>query len=110
MSITRERAKTHGDYMQQAALAQDLKRRIRAESPRLSPQQQEAIEMICVKIARIVCGNPSEPDHWIDIQGYAELANNQKRACREWPQEPQHETRIGRAVILPVDPGEDMGA
>jgi hypothetical protein len=73
MSITDTRAKTHGDYNLQSALAQDLKRRIRQEGSRLSPQQLEALEMICVKIARICCGNPNEPDHWVDISGYAEL-------------------------------------
>lgn len=29
--------------------------------------------MICVKMARIVCGDHYEPDHVIDIRGYAEL-------------------------------------
>ena len=73
-AIITERAKTHGDYKLQAKLAQDLKARIRQEGGNLSPQQQEALEMICVKIARIVCGNPNEPDHYQDIAGYALLA------------------------------------
>lgn len=72
--IISERAKTHGDYKIQAKLAQDLKARIRQEGGNLSPQQAEALEMICVKIARIVCGNPNEPDHYNDIAGYALLA------------------------------------
>lgn len=72
-AIIEARAKTHGDYKLQAKLAQDLKTRIRQEGGNLSPQQQEALEMICVKIARIVCGNPNEPDHWLDVQGYAAL-------------------------------------
>lgn len=73
MSVIFERAKTHGDYSIQSALSQDLKRRIRQEGAKLTPQQTEAIEMICVKLARIVCGNPNEPDHYRDISGYAEL-------------------------------------
>jgi hypothetical protein len=73
MSILEQRGKTHGNFTQMAALSQDLKTRIRAESRNLTPQQQESIEMICVKIARIVCGNPNEPDHYRDISGYAEL-------------------------------------
>ena len=73
-AIIEARAKTHGDYKLQAKLAQDLKARIRQEGGNLSPQQQEALEMICVKIARIVCGNPNEPDHYQDIAGYALLA------------------------------------
>ena len=73
VSIIDEREKTHGNYAQQAALTQELKSRIRAECRSLSPQQQEALEMICVKISRIVCGNPNEPDHWRDISGYSQL-------------------------------------
>ena len=72
-AIIEARAKTHGDYRLQAKLAQDLKTRIRQEGGSLSPQQLEALEMICVKIARIVCGNPNEPDHYDDIAGYAML-------------------------------------
>jgi hypothetical protein len=72
-AIITERAKTHGDYRLQAKLSQDLKTRIRQEGGNLSPQQLEALEMICVKIARITCGNPCEADHWQDIAGYALL-------------------------------------
>ncbi len=75
-AIIAERDKTHGDYRVQAKLAQDLKTRIRQEGGKLSPQQQEALEMICVKISRIVCGNPNEPDHYDDIAGYALLGKS----------------------------------
>jgi hypothetical protein len=71
--IISERAKTHGNYTLQSQLSQDLKRRIKQEGASLSPQQQEALEMICVKIARIVSGNPNDADHWRDIAGYAHL-------------------------------------
>lgn len=73
MSLLDERAKTHGDYARVARLSQDLKTRIRVEEHHLSHEQLESLEMICVKIARIVCGNPDEPDHWRDCIGYAEL-------------------------------------
>ena len=46
----------------------------------LSPQQQEALEMICHKIARIVAGNPNFVDHWRDIAGYATLVANELEA------------------------------
>jgi hypothetical protein len=71
--IISERAKTHGNYTLQSQLSQDLKRRIKQEGASLSPQQQEALEMICVKIARIVSGDPNDADHWRDISGYAHL-------------------------------------
>jgi uncharacterized hydantoinase/oxoprolinase family protein len=80
MTILQQRQKTHGEYSQVASLAQALKTRIRAESRNLTAQQQESIEMICVKIARIVCGDASEIDHWRDIAGYAELIYKKKRA------------------------------
>lgn len=73
MNIITERAKTHGCYRLQSALAQDLKRRIRQEGATLTPQQTEALEMICVKMARIVCGDASHADSWLDIAGYAHL-------------------------------------
>jgi hypothetical protein len=71
--IISERAKTHGNYTLQSQLSQDLKRRIKQEGASLSPQQQEALEMICVKIARIVCGDANHKDSWLDISGYAHL-------------------------------------
>ncbi len=80
MSILNEREKTHGDYERQARLSQDLKTRIRQEAHTLTHQQLESIEMICVKIARIVCGNPNEADHWLDVQGYAELIHKNLQA------------------------------
>jgi hypothetical protein len=73
MSIVDEREETHGSYERQARLSQDLKTRIRQEPHTLTHQQAESIEMICVKMARIVCGNSNEPDHWRDIIGYSEL-------------------------------------
>jgi hypothetical protein len=43
---------------------------------KLAPYQKEAIEMICHKLGRILCGNPDTPDHWLDIAGYATLAHD----------------------------------
>lgn len=39
----------------------------------LSSDQQEALEMIAHKIARILNGNPNKIDSWEDIAGYAIL-------------------------------------
>lgn len=75
-SLICERESTHGDFTEQAALAQRLKATM-AEGrnwPGLSPMQREAIEQIAVKISRILSGNPTHPDHWMDIAGYAALA------------------------------------
>jgi hypothetical protein len=74
--ILAEREKTHGQFMITATVSQDLKRTLRHASAKwetLSNEQKEALDGICVKLARIVCGDPDETDHWIDIMGYAKL-------------------------------------
>lgn len=70
-----EREKSHGDYARSALLAQALKGAFRSSMyPRcLAAPQQEAVEMILFKLARIACGNPNHADHWRDIAGYATL-------------------------------------
>lgn len=74
-ALVRARRKTHGDWQVQAGLATGLKFLVRATEgyDALTAMQKEAVEMILVKISRIVAGNADEPDHWRDIQGYAEL-------------------------------------
>lgn len=70
-----ERSRTHGSYAEHATTAQFIKQMLRA-APRwreLTLPQQESMELICMKLSRIVHGNPHEPDHWRDISGYAEL-------------------------------------
>jgi len=39
----------------------------------LDADQQEALEMIAHKIARILNGDPNYVDSWVDIAGYAKL-------------------------------------
>ena len=78
-TLIQERGRTHGDWSKQAQCAQSLKNCIRrAQEPirTLSKGQMEAIEMVCVKISRIVCGDPNNPDHWTDIIGYATLGKD----------------------------------
>lgn len=41
------------------------------------PYHQEALHMICNKIARAVCGDPMYADNWHDIAGYARLVENE---------------------------------
>ena len=70
-----DRQKTHGDFQQVAKVAESLMCSI--EFQRLSASQSFAVRMIVGKLARIVCGNPNEPDHWHDIAGYAALVENE---------------------------------
>jgi len=79
------REKTHGSYSVQSAMSQRLKGHIRT-SPNwhdLPEYMRESLEMIEQKIARILSGNACEPDHWVDIMGYAALV------LRELDQEQQ---------------------
>jgi len=68
----KERAKTHGHFCDVARSAQVIKSEIN-KADHLELTQIEALDMIASKIARILHGNPNEPDHWLDIEGYARL-------------------------------------
>lgn len=75
--ILDERGKRYGKFKDHARITQCLKNSIMSEliSARkmLEPDQQEALDMICHKIARIVNGDPNYADSWVDIAGYAQL-------------------------------------
>ena len=74
-----ERETTHGDFNRTAQVAQDLKGVLSTSTHKIPYTQAEALDLICTKLARIVCGNPNEPDHWKDIAGYANLG---EEACK----------------------------
>ena len=71
--LTHDRGKTHGDWLEQSALSQRFKALVYEHGKGLHPYQLEALDMISVKIARILSGDAGEIDHWDDIQGYAHL-------------------------------------
>lgn len=73
-----ERGSEYGDYMGMALVAQNIKHNLRNAPSwyKLSDDQRESLDMIATKIARIVCGNPDNPDSWLDIEGYAKLARD----------------------------------
>lgn len=70
-----ERQKTHGSFEANATTSQALKGVLYAcpHYPNLTPIQREALDMICLKISRIMSGQNMYVDHWQDISGYAEL-------------------------------------
>lgn len=75
VDISHERGKTHGDYSKQAFRCQEIKK-VFAQGGNwgdLTVVQIDALEMIAVKISRILEGDPNEPDHWVDIAGYSNL-------------------------------------
>lgn len=77
-----DRGKTHGSFADNAFYAQELRTLFRQGHVGLTSVQREALDMIAGKISRILSGNPSEPDHWLDIEGYARLARNDLESTR----------------------------
>lgn len=73
--ILNARRVRHGEFDAHAEIAQGLKYVIReaGRNKGLDPAQEEALDMIAHKIARILNGDPNYQDHWIDIAGYATL-------------------------------------
>ena len=75
--VLNERGERYGKFIGHAAVAQLLKNCIATElkcrGKNLAYDQQEALDMICHKIARIVNGDPDYADSWVDIAGYATL-------------------------------------
>jgi len=70
--------KTHGDYKNTATISQALKGVMSAGKnwDVLKDTQREALELIVMKIARILSGDHNYRDHWDDIEGYAELGGD----------------------------------
>jgi len=70
--------KTHGDYKNTANISQSLKNVMSGGEnwDALKDTQREALELIAMKIARILSGDHNFRDHWDDIEGYAELGGN----------------------------------
>lgn len=74
-SLLEERGHTYGDYMTNAILSQKLKSVMRESEnwDKISMDKKEAFEMIAVKIARALNGDPTYPDNYRDLAGYATL-------------------------------------
>lgn len=75
--ILSQRGDRYGPFVGHADVTQQLKNVIAQElshrNKSLDPDQQEALDMICHKIGRIVNGDPNYDDSWVDIAGYAQL-------------------------------------
>ena len=69
-----ERQKTHGDFTQNAEISQQLKRVFRQYEVPMHIRHKEALDMIALKLSRILSGQADFADHWKDLAGYAKLA------------------------------------
>lgn len=81
--ILSAREKTHGDFEVGSYLSQTLKDFMREAPnwPKLDMDQKECLDMVAHKIARILCGNPNEADHFLDGAGYFTLVANRLMAA-----------------------------
>lgn len=72
----RERNSVHGDFNDNARIAQSIKEHFRSQRgwADLSIVQREALDVIALKLGRILSGDPNHSDHWHDVAGYATLA------------------------------------
>lgn len=75
-----ERGGKYGKFIDQAAVTYKLKNVLREHSSNHSKSysydQAEALDMICVKLGRIVNGDSDYADSWVDIAGYAKLVSD----------------------------------
>jgi hypothetical protein len=78
-----ERGTKYGPFLGHALVTQDLKAvivaHLKERDKQLAADQQEALDMICHKIGRIINGDPDYDDSWIDIAGYAQLVADRLR-------------------------------
>lgn len=83
--LTQERGKTHGNFAVNAIISQGIKDFIRAPLgwQRLTNVQKEVLDVIALKMSRILSGQGMFLDHWADIGGYAELACQEIRRTED---------------------------
>lgn len=79
-ALIAKRAEQYGSFMFSANIAVRLKgvmhNAIAQQDLHLAPDQMLALDMIAVKISRLLAGNPSHLDSWVDIAGYAKLVSD----------------------------------
>lgn len=75
-----ERGSRYGTFEGHASVCQLLKACVQTElkcrGKMLPFDQQEALDMIMHKIARIINGDHNYADSWVDIAGYAKLVSD----------------------------------
>lgn len=82
--ILNERGKRYGKFSDHADCTQSLKNTLaRFMKGACTYSEQEALDMICHKLGRIACGDPSYIDSWVDIAGYATLIVNELKEEEE---------------------------
>lgn len=86
--VLNERNKTHGEYSEVAGTIQAFKA---ISNAKLDPSNDiylpayllEGLDMIYHKLGRILNGDPTHLDHWLDIAGYATLVYNELKIDKD---------------------------
>lgn len=75
--LLNERGKTHGSFDANAEIGQELKTIFRdyrnKYGGKFTDVQLEGLDMIALKLCRILSGQADYAEHWRDIAGYATL-------------------------------------
>lgn len=73
--ILHERGNRYGDFCGHAIVTQEIKQAMQRSKNwnALDYSMKESLEMVAHKIGRILNGDPSYLDSWVDIVGYTQL-------------------------------------
>lgn len=75
--VLKQRGNRYGKFIHHAEITQALKERLKSHAAQhgitFTNSQEEALDMICHKLGRIVNGDPNYRDSWVDIADYAQL-------------------------------------
>ena len=75
-SLLEERQKTHGSFRMNAEIAHQIKGVFDNHGyGTANIIQREALDMMAMKLARILSGQANFKDHWDDLAGYAKLGS-----------------------------------
>lgn len=81
VEVLNERGKRYGEFPEHARITQNIKDAM-ADSPNwkdLPAFQKEALHMLAHKIGRVLNGDPTYDDNFVDILGYGQLALTEMR-------------------------------
>jgi hypothetical protein len=79
LQTVKDRGVTHGDFHTQSNCTENIARCVRNSRNYgdLPTYAKHALEMVSVKLGRILSGDWSYVDHWHDIAGYASLVEQE---------------------------------
>lgn len=103
-STLKERGGNYGNFLDQSTIAGRIKD-VMINSPQwdyLDYDMKEALDMIAVKIARLLNGNPNHLDSWHDIIGYTRLV--EKRLEEEQKEKDAAKSNTTAISCAPVGP------